>query len=54
MEIEEAIAFLRNYNQWRRGADIPQPAPNLIGIALDAVCDYAESKWLSSDNSGEP
>lgn len=44
MDIDEAVAFLRNYNQWRRGADIPQPAPDQIGIALDAVCDYAEAQ----------
>lgn len=35
MLIAEAIKILENYNQWRRGADIPQPNPKLIGIAID-------------------
>lgn len=42
MTITEAIKLLREYNRWRRGADIPMPKPDQIGRALDVVCDYAE------------
>lgn len=43
MEPSEAIAFVRRYNEWRRGYQgIEQPQPYQIGQALDALCDHAE------------
>ena len=36
------IEKLRLYNQWRRGADIPQPDPTEIGELLDTVADRLE------------
>lgn len=39
MTLTEAKEILRNYNLWRRGADIPQPCHTKIGIALDIVLD---------------
>lgn len=44
MEIDEAIEIIRAYNAWRRGADVPHPAPDRTGVALDMICDYAESQ----------
>lgn len=39
MEKKDLIEFLRRYNRWRKGADIPMPHPKDIGIALEAaVC----------------
>lgn len=31
------IKQLETYNQWRRGADIPQPNPTELGLAIDRV-----------------
>lgn len=33
---------LKTYNEWRRGADIPQPNPADIGIAIDGVLSELE------------
>ena len=35
MTLQEAIKILEEYNKWRRGAEIPQPNPKLIGEAID-------------------
>lgn len=37
----ETVAFLRNYNVWRRGNldDQPMPDPREIGEAIDAVVE---------------
>jgi hypothetical protein len=35
MTKEETIDILRQYNEWRRGAEIDQPHPTTIGIAID-------------------
>jgi len=43
MTYAEAIAFLREYNRWRRGDDaIQQPDPDKVGEAIDAACTYME------------
>jgi len=41
MSVLDNIVFLDQYNQWRRGADIPQPAPAAVGAAIDSVCEAA-------------
>lgn len=38
-DVGELIAFLENYNDWRRGADIPMPEPKEIGQALDKAIE---------------
>lgn len=35
MTLQEAIKILEKYNKWRRGAEITQPNPKLIGEAID-------------------
>ena len=35
----QIAARLRRYNEWRRGADIPQPSPSEIGADIDAAAD---------------
>ena len=37
MKIEKAIKILTTYNKWRRGADIQQPHPTEIGLAIDKI-----------------
>ena len=40
----ETAAFLRQFNEWRRGdEDIPQPDPRVIGEAIDAAVEMLES-----------
>ena len=40
----ETAAFLRAFNEWRRGdEDIPQPDPRVIGEAIDAAVEMLES-----------
>lgn len=34
--------FLRNYNHWRRGAEIPMPNPKELGVALDVAISIIE------------
>ena len=36
------IIELREFNKWRRGADIPMPDPKRVGEIIEAVCDAAE------------
>lgn len=37
MKISEAITVLEKYNEWRKGAAIPQESPTRIGMAIDLV-----------------
>lgn len=37
MNISEAIQVLEEYNKWRKGAEIPQPDPVKIGMAIDII-----------------
>jgi hypothetical protein len=37
MTIDEAIELLELYNEWRRGAETPQPNPADVGIAIEMV-----------------
>lgn len=39
---KKSVAFLKNYNKWRRGAEIPQPDPKELGIAIDEILNYFE------------
>lgn len=39
---------LKTYNEWRRGADIPQPNPTDIGVAIDGV--LSELEHLQKEN----
>ena len=39
----ETAAFLRQFNEWRRGdEDIPQPDPRVIGEAIDAAVEMID------------
>ena len=42
MPINEAMALLRWYNEWRRGADVAMPEPRAVGDAIDAVLSECE------------
>jgi hypothetical protein len=37
MTEKEAIIILIEYNDWRRGDEIPQPNPTIVGNAIDKV-----------------
>ena len=43
MELQQAIELLENYNKWRRGAEIPQPNPTEIGVAISVVLESTKS-----------
>ncbi len=46
--IDDAIKLLKNYNQWRRGADgIDMPSPKKIGEAIDEIIEYYEGKLIT-------
>ena len=38
----ETTAILRQFNEWRRGADVPQPKPREIGEEIDAAIAMIE------------
>lgn len=40
MKLNEAIEILRSYNEWRRGAEIPQTDPKTLGEAIDCVVEH--------------
>lgn len=44
MKIEKAIKTLTTYNKWRRGAEIPQPNPTEIGLAIDKILKELKTK----------
>ena len=37
--MDKTIELLRNYNRWRRGAEIPQPNPTEIGVAINTLIE---------------
>ena len=37
MTEKEAIMTLSYFNKWRKGADIPQPHPKEISVAIDTI-----------------
>jgi hypothetical protein len=37
--MDKTIEFLRDYNRWRRGAEIPQPNPTEIGVAINTLIE---------------
>ena len=39
----ETAAKLRKFNDWRRGADVLQPNPRELGMAIDAAIEMIES-----------
>ena len=50
MTSDQVVAFLKNYNQWRRGDDsIEQPHPKELGEAIDAAI-YLLSERKSAKN----
>lgn len=44
MTKQEAIFILTEFNAWRRGADMPQPNPEIIGKAIDYAIKYLENE----------
>ena len=42
MTPSEVTNILRQFNVWRRGADVPQPKPREIGEAIDAAVEMIE------------
>ena len=39
----EVTTALRQFNDWRRGADVLQPNPRELGMAIDAAIEMIES-----------
>ena len=44
MSTPEAIEILRAYNLWRRGDETAMLSPELIGRAIDAVCNACQER----------
>lgn len=44
MTRREVILILKELNNWRRGADIPQHNPTTIGEAIDFAIKYLEDE----------
>lgn len=40
MTLDEALKILVKYQRWRRGADMPQPSPYIVGEALDEAIKF--------------
>jgi hypothetical protein len=55
MTTTDAIKILANFNKWRRGAEIPQPSPALIGEAIDVACAALtfERTWIEGGMNPE-
>ena len=43
----EVTTALRQFNDWRRGADVLQPKPREIGMAIDAAVEMIERLELA-------
>jgi hypothetical protein len=44
MNITDAIKILKTHNEWRRGAEIEQTEPVLIGQAIDIVLEAVSKR----------
>ena len=44
MTLPEAVKILRAFNLWRRGDESAMLSPELIGRAIDTVCDWVQSE----------
>ena len=51
MSPTEVATILRQFNDWRRGADILQPKPREIGMAIDAAVEMIERmrNWIHEE-----
>lgn len=46
MKTKEIIKTLKDFNEWRRGADIKIEGPKIIGEAIDEAINLLSSKQL--------
>jgi len=46
MKIKEAVEVLKKHNEWRRGAEIDQMRPILIGEAIDIAINQLSEMSL--------
>ena len=44
MTIEQALEILIEYQEWRRGAEIPMQEPRIIGEAIDVAIEVLKEK----------
>ena len=42
MTIEQALEILIEYQEWRRGAEIPMQEPRIIGEAIDVAIELLQ------------
>lgn len=47
MTLQQAIKVLETYNKWRKGAEIPQEKPHIIGMAIDIVVYYHKDEPIT-------
>jgi hypothetical protein len=43
MTIEKTCQILKRFNRWRRGAEIKQPCPKQIGLAIESAIKHLKS-----------
>jgi len=51
MQLKEAIEYVENYQRWRRGAEIEQPNPTKLGIAIEILIENVK-RIKSKKNRG--
>lgn len=44
MNIKQAVKTVKQFNKWRRGAEIKIEDPKTIGIAIDTILEFVENK----------
>ena len=50
MTKDEALKILIEYNLWRRGAEMPQPHPFVIGQAIDVAIECLTKSVESNED----
>lgn len=49
MEIQEALKIVKEYQDWRRGADTEMLPPALIGEAIDVMIEFAGTQLTKEE-----
>ena len=53
MNKQDVVKILKQYNEWRRGSEIPQPNPKLIGEVIDEAIKIIENEHNTSNTGGQ-
>ena len=53
MNKQDVVKILKQYNEWRKGSEIPQPNPKLIGEVIDEAIKIIENEHNTSNTGGQ-